>query len=53
MRTELEKKVLQVIRKAAGHEVERIDHRDWGGWDWPPICSALIHQPRRPGRKKE
>ena len=38
-------KMLEVVERIARVEVER--NQNW----WPPICSGILHQPKRPKKK--
>ena len=41
------KMVLKIVEKIIRNEVEK------GGRGDPPICSGIIHQPKRPKRKED
>lgn len=38
---------LKLLEKAASREMKV------HGWDWPPACSAIFHQPKRPKSMKK
>lgn len=38
-------KALKVVERITRNEVEVVNHR------WPPVCSGITHQPKRPKRK--
>lgn len=42
----IEKKVLKVIGKVVDMEVQKTANI------WPPLCGGLVHQPKRPIKKK-
>lgn len=47
MRNSVEEKILLLLRKTADKEVKKLDaEQDWP--DWPPNCSIIFHQPKRP-----
>lgn len=50
MKHTVQKKVLQLLQKTAEKEVKRLDAES-AETEWPPNCSFLVHQPKRPGRK--
>lgn len=52
MRHTVQKKGLQLLQKIAEKEVKRLGVEP-AGTEWPPICSLLIHQPKRPSNKNK
>lgn len=40
-------KALKVVEKIVRNEVVKVSY------GWPPICSGLTHQPKRPKRKED
>ena len=51
MKHTIQKRVLQLLQKTAEKEVSRLNTES-AETEWPPICSLLIHQPKRPGKKR-
>ena len=43
----IKKTALKVVERIARNEVKR---DEWGD---PPICSGILHQPKRPKRKED
>lgn len=40
-------KMLKVVKEMTKNEVEKINCQ------WPPLCSGILHQPKRPLNKKQ
>ena len=43
----INKKAVKVVERIARNEVEKVRR------GWPPICSGILHQPKRPKRKDD
>lgn len=43
----IKKMALKIVERIVRNEVEK------DGWGDPPICSGIIHQPKRPKRKED
>lgn len=47
MKNSMEEKVLRLMQRTAEKEVKRLDtEHNWP--DWPPSCTIILHQPKRP-----
>ncbi|MCH5341431.1 MAG: hypothetical protein J1E01_08180 [Acetatifactor sp.] len=52
MKQTVKEKALQVLQKTVEKEVRRLDVKP-DGIEWPPTCSFLIHQPKRPDNQRK
>lgn len=43
----IKKMALKTLERIVRNEVKRV------GWGDPPICSGILHQPKRPKRKED
>lgn len=43
----INKKALKVVERIARNEVEKVR------CGWPPVCSGILHQPKRPKQKED
>jgi hypothetical protein len=43
----IKKMALKMVERIVRNEVEK------DGWGDPPVCSGIIHQPKRPKRKED
>ena len=46
MKSNMENKILKIVQNIVRVEVERNSNK------WPPTCMGILHQPKRPSKKK-